>query len=73
MPMRASVFRVAFGASGTEQRISRNKVLAVISDMSHGGRVQIDWDSPPICRAAIMKLVFLLILCLESALPMAGV
>ena len=69
---RIRFFRVAFGASGAEQRISRNEVLAVISDMSHGGRVQIDWDSPTDLPRRDVKLVFLLILCLESALPYGG-
>lgn len=69
---RIRFFRVAFGASSTEQRIGRNEVTSVISDMTHGGRVQIEWDSPADLPRRDVKLVFLLILCLESALPYGG-
>ena len=69
---RIRFFRVAFGASGADQRIGRSEVLSVISDMTHGGRVQIDWASPADLSRRDVKLVFLLILCLESALPYGG-
>jgi histidine phosphotransferase ChpT len=69
---RIRFFRVAFGASSAEQRIGRNEVMAIISDMTHGGRVQIEWDSPADLPRRDVKLVFLLILCLESALPYGG-
>lgn len=69
---RIRFFRVAFGASGAEQRIGRSEVTAIISDMTHGGRVQITWDSPADLPRRDVKLVFLLILCLESALPYGG-
>ncbi|MFC3182367.1 histidine phosphotransferase family protein [Cypionkella sinensis] len=69
---RIRFFRVAFGASGADQRIGRSEVLSVISDMTHGGRVQIDWESPADLPRRDVKLVFLLILCLESALPYGG-
>jgi histidine phosphotransferase ChpT len=69
---RIRFFRVAFGASGAEQRIGRSEVQSVISDMTHGGRVQIDWESPADLPRRDVKLVFLLILCLESALPYGG-
>lgn len=69
---RIRFFRVAFGASSAEQRIGRNEVTAILSDMTHGGRVQIDWDSPADLPRRDVKLVFLLVLCLESALPYGG-
>ncbi|MES2435522.1 MAG: histidine phosphotransferase family protein [Pseudomonadota bacterium] len=69
---RIRFFRVAFGASGAEARMGRNEVASIISDMTHGGRVQIDWDSPADLPRRDVKLVFLLILCLESALPYGG-
>lgn len=69
---RIRFFRIAFGAAGPDQRIGRNEVTAVISDMTHGGRVTIDWASPADLPRRDVKLVFLLILCLETALPYGG-
>ena len=69
---RIRFFRVAFGASGAEQRIGRSEVASVVADVTHGGRVQIEWDSPADLSRRDVKLVFLLILCLESALPYGG-
>ncbi|MDB5658001.1 MAG: hypothetical protein JWS10_616 [Cypionkella sp.] len=69
---RIRFFRVAFGVYSAEQRIGRSEVVSVISDITHGGRVQIVWDSPADLSRRDVKLVFLLILCLESALPYGG-
>jgi histidine phosphotransferase ChpT len=69
---RIRFFRVAFGASSPDQRIGRTEVTAVLSDISHGSRVQFDWDSPNDLPRRDVKLVFLLILCLETALPFGG-
>lgn len=69
---RIRFFRVAFGSSSQDQRIGRTEVASVLSDVSHGSRVQIDWVSPNDLPRRDVKLVFLLILCLESALPFGG-
>ena len=69
---RIRFFRIAFGVSSQEQRIGRLEVAAVLSDISHGSRVQIDWDSPNDLARRDIKLVFLLILCLETAMPFGG-
>ena len=69
---RIRFFRIAFGASGQDQRIGRLEVAAVLSDISHGSRVQIEWDSPNDIARRDVKLVFLLILCLETAMPFGG-
>lgn len=69
---RIRFFRIAFGISSQEQRIGRLEVAAVLSDISHGSRVQIDWDSPNDLARRDIKLVFLLILCLETAMPFGG-
>lgn len=69
---RIRFFRVAFGACSQDQRIGRTEVAGVLSDMSHGSRVQIEWQSPNDLPRRDVKLVFLLILCLETALPFGG-
>jgi histidine phosphotransferase ChpT len=69
---RIRFFRVAFGATGIDQRIGRNEVTSIVSDMTNGGRVVIEWTSPTDLPRRDVKLVFLMILCLESALPYGG-
>lgn len=69
---RIRFFRVAFGASGADQRIGRAEVTSVLSDLTHGGRIQIDWTGPNDLPRRDVKLVFLMILCLESAMPYGG-
>lgn len=69
---RIRFFRVAFGASGADQRIGRAEVTSVLSDLTHGGRIQIDWAGPNDLPRRDVKLVFLMILCLETAMPYGG-
>lgn len=69
---RIRFFRVAFGASSVDQRIGRSEVSAIVADMTHGGRMTVDWQSPPDLARRDVKLLFLLILCLESAMPYGG-
>ena len=69
---RIRFFRVAFGATGTDHRMGRSEVIGILADMTQGGRVTIDWISPNDLPRRDVKLVFLLILCAESALPYGG-
>ena len=69
---RIRFFRVAFGTAGGDQRMGRAEVLAILTDLTRGGRLSIDWTSPPDLNRRDLKLAFLLILCLESALAYGG-
>ena len=69
---RIRFFRVAFGVSGGDQRVGRAEVLAILTDLTRGGRISIDWDTPPDLNRRDVKLAFLLIQCLESALAYGG-
>lgn len=70
---RIRFFRVAFGAAGaSEQRIGRAEVVSILSDLTRGGRLTIDWNSPTDLSRREVKLAFLSIQCLESALPHGG-
>lgn len=69
---RIRFFRVAFGACGADQRIGRNEVTSILSDMTQGGRITVEWLSPPDLPRRDVKLVFLLLQCAESALPYGG-
>jgi len=69
---RIRFFRVAFGAASGDQRIGRAEVTSILAAMTGGGRVTIDWQGPPDMARREVKLVFLLILCLETAMPHGG-
>ena len=70
---RVRFFRVAFGAAGpNDQKLSAGEIRDILTTLGRGGRIRIDWkpDEPSARRE--VKLVFLMILCLESALPFGG-
>lgn len=69
---RIRFFRVAFGTSTADQRIGRPEVLSILTDLGRGGRVQIDWQGPNDLPRREVKLAFLLIQCLETALAFGG-
>jgi len=69
---RIRFFRVAFGAGGQDARIARGEVVSILSDMLRGGRIQVDWLSPPELPRPEVKLVFLLLQCVETALAYGG-
>ncbi len=70
---RIRFFRIAFGAVGsTDQRIGRPEVLAILSDVTRGGRLIIEWLGPADLPRREAKLAFLLIQCLESAMAYGG-
>lgn len=69
---RIRFFRVAFGSSTVEQRIGRPEILSILTDLTRGGRLQIDWQGPTDLPRREVKLAFLLIQCLESAMAYGG-
>ncbi|MDO8884939.1 MAG: histidine phosphotransferase family protein [Pseudotabrizicola sp.] len=70
---RIRFFRVAFGAAGaSDHRIGRAEVAGILSDLTRGGRLTMDWQSPTDLSRREVKLAFLAILCLESAMPHGG-
>ncbi|MBE2274987.1 MAG: histidine phosphotransferase [Rhodobacteraceae bacterium] len=69
---RIRFFRVAFGATGSDQRIARGEVAAILGDMTRGGRLSVDWQSPPDLARREVKLAFLLLQCMETAMAWGG-
>ncbi|MES2665157.1 MAG: histidine phosphotransferase family protein [Pseudomonadota bacterium] len=69
---RIRFFRVAFGSASPDQRIGRPEVVSVLSDVSRGGRLSHDWQSEADLPRREVKLAFLLLLCLESAMAYGG-
>ena len=69
---RIRFFRVAFGAADTDQQIARREVCSILAAYCKAGRISIDWQVTADPIRATAKLAFLLIQCLESAMPFGG-
>jgi histidine phosphotransferase ChpT len=69
---RIRFFRVAFGAASAEQRVGAADVRSILSDMTTGGRLSIAWHSGADLSRVRVKVAFLLLMCVESALAYGG-
>jgi histidine phosphotransferase ChpT len=69
---RIRFFRIAFGAARGDQRLARSDVLAILADLARSGRVSYAWTSPGDLPRREVRLAFLLLQCLESALAYGG-
>lgn len=69
---RIRFFRVTFGAASPGQTIGRVEVLGIVDDLARGGRLKIDWQGPADLARADVKMAFLALLCLETAMPYGG-
>lgn len=68
---RIRFFRVSFGSAG-EQQMGRAEVASVLDDLSKGGRLKYQWTPAEPCSRSDVRLAFLAMLCLETALPYGG-
>ncbi len=69
---RIRFFRICFGQASSDQRMARSEVVSILGDLSRGGRVGYAWTSPTDLSRREVRLVFLLLQCLESALAYGG-
>jgi histidine phosphotransferase ChpT len=69
---RIRFFRVAFGSSGPDQRIGRTEVVSILSDLTRGGRLTIEWRCAEDLPRREVKLAFLIIQCIETAMAFGG-
>ncbi|MGC1495971.1 MAG: histidine phosphotransferase family protein [Sulfitobacter sp.] len=68
---RIRFFRIAFGAAGN-QMVGRTEITSILRDLYEGSRLNVAWlPDEPQPRAAV-RLAFLAILCLETAMPYGG-
>ncbi|MCA3454885.1 MAG: histidine phosphotransferase [Rhodobacter sp.] len=68
---RIRFFRIAFG-SGSDRRIARGEVLSILSDMTQGARIRIEWTSAADLARSDVRLAFLAIQCFETVMPYGG-
>jgi histidine phosphotransferase ChpT len=69
---RIRFFRVAFGVASPEQRMGAAEVRGILSDMTSGGRLSIAWHSAADLSRIQVKVAFLVLMCVESALAYGG-
>jgi histidine phosphotransferase ChpT len=69
---RVQFLRVAFGTANRQQRMSGPEVAAIIAAHAGGGRVRIDWQAPGEADRGSVRLAFLLLMGLETALAFGG-
>lgn len=69
---RIRFFRVAFGSVSSGQGLGSGEIRAILADLLRGGRLTVDWQPDGDNLRGEVKLAFLLILCLETAMPWGG-
>lgn len=69
---RIRFFRLAYGAASKNHLISRQDVMSILSAISQGGRLSYHWSPAEDVSRQDVRIVFLLIQCFETALPLGG-
>lgn len=68
---RIRFFRIAFGAAG-EQMMGRSEVVAILSDLMDGARLDVAWGPMDAQPRASVRMAFLALQCMENAMPYGG-
>lgn len=68
---RIRYFRVAFGAAG-EQTMGRTEIVSILKDVMRGARLHVAWGPMDAQPRSHVRLAFLALLCVESAMPYGG-
>ena len=69
---RIRFFRVAFGQSAGDQTLGAAEIRSILAGLTPGSRLTIDWQITQDLPRAEVKLGFLAVLCLESAMAFGG-
>lgn len=69
---RIRFFRVAFGGANDGQMINTGEVRSILADLAGGARQTVEWQVTRDCSRADVRLAFLALLCVQSALPFGG-
>lgn len=68
---RIRFFRIAFGAAG-EQMMGRAEVISILDDLMEGSRLNVAWGPLDPQPRTQVRLAFLALQCLETAMPYGG-
>jgi histidine phosphotransferase ChpT len=69
---RIRFFRIAFGMVKGEQMIGRSEIANLLVEFFAPTRLTVHWAPTSDCSRIETKLVFLMLLCAESAMPYGG-
>jgi histidine phosphotransferase ChpT len=69
---RVKFLRVAFGAAGSQQVLSAREAKATAQAPWQNGRMTLNWTATTDLPRIQVKLGYLMLLCVETALPMGG-
>lgn len=69
---RIRVFRVAFGATAPDQRMSVADLAALVRDMSQDSRLHLQLDATGDLPRTEARMILLAVMCLDTALPWGG-
>lgn len=69
---RIRFFRIAFGMASSEHLVAATEARAILDGYSAGGRVTVHWTISADQSRILTKLAFLLVQCLETAMPRGG-
>lgn len=69
---RIRFFRIAFGLANGEQMIGRSEIANLLVEFFAPTRLTVHWAPTGDCSRIETKLVFLMLLCAESAMPYGG-
>lgn len=69
---RIRYFRIAFGQPGAEQTVAESEIISVLQALAPSSRVQIDWAVSGGVPRPQLRIAFLAIMCVESAMPFGG-
>jgi histidine phosphotransferase ChpT len=69
---RLRFFRLAYGAAPEGTMTPRTEVVSTLRAVTRAGRLSYDWEATGDVPRAEARAIFLLLQCLESAMPMGG-
>ncbi len=69
---RIRFFRIAFGVASEGQLTANTEVKSILSDLTQAGRLKYAWNLTEDQLRADVKLAFLFLMCLETAMPFGG-
>lgn len=69
---RIRYFRIAYGAAGEDQMVSRSDILSILASIARGGRFTYFWQVQGDQQRRLVRCALLLMQCFEAALPVGG-
>lgn len=69
---RINFFRIAYGAGTADQLLSRAQITSTLDGVASGGRMSYDWQLTDDLPRTEVRVAFLILQCLETAMPRGG-